>query len=165
MENQDRNEIIKVQLISLHESYGKLTPPIVVQAATPEDHPLHKYFEWDNEKAGYSYRLFQARQIIRSVTIPSKITNGMPERHVFIHTRNEKDLPVYHLTDLIMKEPNLLEMALGEAKGRLCTAVLSLKELEKIAEEAKAPKKQIKKYQKASELSQRAQKELLPIKS
>lgn len=48
---------------------GRLTPPAVVEAARDARHPLHKYFEWDNEIAAEAYRLDQARVLIRSVRI------------------------------------------------------------------------------------------------
>lgn len=48
---------------------GRLTPPAVVEAARNNRHPLHKFFEWDDAVAAESYRLDQARTLIRSVRI------------------------------------------------------------------------------------------------
>ena len=36
---------------------GPLTPPRIVEAATPEDAPLHPPFEWDDGAAAGLYRL------------------------------------------------------------------------------------------------------------
>jgi hypothetical protein len=48
---------------------GRLTPPAVVEAARDQKHPLHRYFEWDDQIAAESYRMDQARVLIRSVRI------------------------------------------------------------------------------------------------
>ena len=61
-------------LDEVREVHGKLTAPIVVAAATPETHPLHNRFEWDDRIAGPKYREVQAREIIRSVKIVRKET-------------------------------------------------------------------------------------------
>jgi len=46
---------------------GMLEPREVVDEARPESSPLHDHFEWDDEKAGESWRRQQARQLIRSI--------------------------------------------------------------------------------------------------
>lgn len=56
-------------LRDIYERQGSLSPELVVQAATPESHPLHKRFEWDDSIAGPLYRLNQAADIIRSVKV------------------------------------------------------------------------------------------------
>jgi hypothetical protein len=48
---------------------GPVTPHLVVEDATPEDSPLHPIFEWDDAVAAKSYRVDQARQLIRSVAV------------------------------------------------------------------------------------------------
>jgi hypothetical protein len=46
-----------------------LTPDAVVEVATDPDHVLHDSFEWDDGAAGHSYRVWQARHLIRGVKI------------------------------------------------------------------------------------------------
>jgi hypothetical protein len=60
---------------------AEFTPGRVVEAATPEDHPLHGMFEWDNDIAGPAYRCAQAAQLIRSVKITLTTENGQIEDH------------------------------------------------------------------------------------
>lgn len=48
---------------------GRLTPPAVVEAARNNRHPLHRHFEWDDKLAAESFRLEQARTLIRSVAL------------------------------------------------------------------------------------------------
>lgn len=47
------------------EHDGLLFPAHVVEAAQPEDSPIHDRFEWDDSEAGIRYRMWQARQLIR----------------------------------------------------------------------------------------------------
>ena len=48
---------------------GDLTPDKVLAAAVPEDSPIHNQFEWDDTRAGHTYRLTQARALIRRVRV------------------------------------------------------------------------------------------------
>ena len=50
-------------------SGGELQPIAVVDAARALDHPLHSHFEWDDSIAAESYRVSQARAIIRIVRV------------------------------------------------------------------------------------------------
>ena len=51
------------------EHDNRLEPEDVVAEARKRNHPLHKHFTWDNDKAAESYRLDQARALIRSIKI------------------------------------------------------------------------------------------------
>lgn len=48
---------------------GSLTPSAVVDAARLPRHVLHPHFEWDDQKAAESWRLDQARILIRCIHI------------------------------------------------------------------------------------------------
>lgn len=61
------------QEIQSLELSGRLTPEMVVRSARAPDSPLHESFEWDNKKAGHSFRLDQARHLIRRVTVEFSI--------------------------------------------------------------------------------------------
>jgi hypothetical protein len=43
---------------------GMYSPKEVVEAAKPKNSPIHRYFEWDKDKAAYLYNLQQARRLI-----------------------------------------------------------------------------------------------------
>ena len=51
--------VSKAALAQLHElvSGGVFGAEAVVEAARPEDAPLHSYFEWDDTEAARRYRL------------------------------------------------------------------------------------------------------------
>ncbi len=49
---------------------GGLAPPRALWLeATPDEHPLHRMFEWDNARAADGYRDDQARRIISSLRV------------------------------------------------------------------------------------------------
>lgn len=51
------------------EHNGRLTPSAVVEAARDFSSIIHDHFEWDDAVAAQSYRLDQARVLIRSVAL------------------------------------------------------------------------------------------------
>jgi len=63
-----KSEAVKRALQAL-ERAGKLTAEDVVGEARKKTSPLHDFFEWDDSKAAESWRLEQARGLIRSVLV------------------------------------------------------------------------------------------------
>lgn len=62
-------EVVAPVLHALERKRGVLTPEAVVREATKKSSPLHGWFEWDDTAAARQYRLEQARDLIRSVTV------------------------------------------------------------------------------------------------
>jgi hypothetical protein len=60
---------LRSELQSIYAQHERLTPALVVEMATPAEHPLHHRFEWDDSVAGVEYRKVQAAELIRSVRI------------------------------------------------------------------------------------------------
>lgn len=57
-------------LEALQQDNGqRITARIVVDAARPDDSPLHPCFEWDDVRAAELHREWQARQLISSVRV------------------------------------------------------------------------------------------------
>lgn len=54
---------------------GKITPQQIVDAARNEDSPLHRFFEWDDDKAAEQYRLDQARTLLRSCQVEVTVSD------------------------------------------------------------------------------------------
>jgi hypothetical protein len=56
---------IREELLFLSQkNEGLLSPQNIVEYAKNQNTLLHSKFEWNDEKAGYEYRLWQARKII-----------------------------------------------------------------------------------------------------
>ena len=60
-------------LEALRDEQGLLRPEAVVEAASHHESVLHGHFEWDDSKAAFSFRIAQARTLIRSERIPIRI--------------------------------------------------------------------------------------------
>lgn len=62
-------KIIYDEVKKIYEQEKKVSPSIVLELAKDPNHPLHNFFEWDNETASNKYRLIQARELINSIII------------------------------------------------------------------------------------------------
>jgi hypothetical protein len=65
----DPNEIGNALSQIAAKNGGELRPHDVVDAAKAKNHPLHRYFEWDDKIAANAYRVDQARALIRIVRV------------------------------------------------------------------------------------------------
>ena len=99
-----------------------LTTDAVLLAAQNPNHVLHHHFEWDNTVGGERYRRWQARKLIRRVTIETPTGQKTP-KYVSIKTgpsRQYEELTVV-VQDQDKYEAALLDMArrLGDLEDRL----------------------------------------------
>lgn len=108
---------LRNELQSIYEQTGFLTAQVVVDAAVPEDSPLHDRFEWDDSIAGPLYRLEQARDLIRSFTVRYRQPNSETEETVrFYHSVREESGQVYRSLDDIKESEFLTKLVLNEAE-------------------------------------------------
>lgn len=130
------------ELQALYNQHGKLTPNLVVEAAQDEDSLLHSYFEWDDEKAGGAYRLWQARQLIRTVRVT--IAKGTQPVHLFVHVPSEdgKGEGEYQTRSVVAKSVDMRRRAINAAKQDVLAAQRNLEEVESLSK-AKKPTRQI----------------------
>lgn len=61
-------DVVRAAIAEL-EHDGCLTPESVVDAAADPESPLHSFFTWDDGEAAKSWRVEQARRLIRSVKV------------------------------------------------------------------------------------------------
>lgn len=95
---------------------GRLTPHDVVVAAENKRHVLHRFFEWDDEKAANSYRLEQAREIVRIVRVEER--PNMPAVRAFVSI-NEGGSTAYRSLGEIQNSRNLQLLVLKAAERDL----------------------------------------------
>lgn len=71
---------------------GVITAGDVVAAAKARRSPLHRHFEWDDDKAAHEYRLVQARALIRSVHVQLTSPDGESRTvRAFVHTATDTE--------------------------------------------------------------------------
>ena len=119
---------------------GKLDDKIVVDEASDPKHPLHRYFEWDDAKAGYEYRRDQARKLIAlKVTVrvvyeaSSKppVPVRVPVRDLINTTRGQGWEPRSEVLNDREKRERFVTSAYAELR-RWCMRYADVKELAKI---------------------------------
>lgn len=62
-------QVIGEHLDGLRAKRGTLTPSHVVEDARKKVSPTHKLFTWEDAEAAKQFRLSQARQLLRSITV------------------------------------------------------------------------------------------------
>lgn len=99
---------------------GKLTPEIVVTASKHRAAPLHRCFEWDDDKASRLYRLQQARQLLGAVQIVEPPEKGItpPPIRAFVHV-TQGGASSYTSTAVAMSDPELRAQVLKDALDEL----------------------------------------------
>lgn len=70
--NNDQAQRYGERLALLEEEHGGVTPDKVLTDAQSKKSPLHEFFQWDNKAAAHSYRLDQARYLLRSINVVVK---------------------------------------------------------------------------------------------
>ena len=102
---------------------GLLRPQAVVDAARPEDSPLHGAFCWDDTEAARLYRLDQAQRLIRRFTIEIEQDGESIDVPAFINVSIDrtggKDDNPYRLTADVVKSEDLLAVAEKDALEQL----------------------------------------------
>ena len=98
-------ETAGAELQRLHET-APLTPDAIVEAAEPEDAPLHPAFEWDDAIAAADHRRQQARGLVRAVVLraePDK-HESLPTVRAFVSVhRPQSDRPLARIYRPIME--------------------------------------------------------------
>jgi hypothetical protein len=109
---------------------GQLSAGAVVEAARPEDAPLHPAFQWDDEAAAEEYRLIQARRVIRALHV---VQPGREPRTVYVHVERPAGEGDYTPLNLIVNTPDRFMVALAEAERSLASAETRVSELKEVA--------------------------------
>jgi hypothetical protein len=101
----------------MDEHGGDAQPQEVVDAARPEEHPLHDRFVWDDAVAGEAYRRVQAADLIRSFRVTYVAGDGR-ERDVraFVVTRSRHDpgRSAYAPVEDVMADPFARQLVLRD---------------------------------------------------
>lgn len=104
---------LREQLQEIYDAHGKLTPALVVEAARPEEHPMHGRFEWNDAVAGEKYREVQARELIKSVRVTYRKDDRTEDLRFFVSVEREGER-AYHPADEIARDEILSEIVLRE---------------------------------------------------
>lgn len=119
---KQRESVIRNELTQLaREHGGELHPKVVVDAARPEDSPLHKSFDWDDSDAAEKWRLQQARQLISAVVTYEKVGKSTVPVRVFVSLTpdREKNGAGYRLANTVMSDAEHRQQMLTDAMAEM----------------------------------------------
>jgi len=101
------------------ENNGTLSPSDVVEKARNRRNPLHEYFEWNDNKAGEGYRIYQARNLINHIVVVIKYDHKQKEHKAFLSVNETpqeiKKNKIYVTIERVLSEPKLRQQILNEA--------------------------------------------------
>lgn len=106
----------------IEAKHGAVTPQILVDESKDDTAVLHKLFEWDDEKAAEKYRLSQAGNIIRNltVTVADIKTNKPVTVRAYVSTQSEHDEKSFYIsTGRAFKVPETREAVIAQALREL----------------------------------------------
>ncbi len=94
---------------------GLLRPCDVVEFAKDEKTALHSRFEWDDQKAGDSHRLWQARQILRIEVVVLENDSKLVRAFVSLKDDRQEQGGGYRLLTEVLSNKDLRAKMLNEA--------------------------------------------------
>lgn len=102
----------------IREQNGGLSDDAIVEAAKPKSHLLHKWFQWDNDKAAMEHRRQQARLLIRSITVTYAEAPETTTRAYEVHTKTRlgaEKRTVYSTNEEVLSDPNARDRLIASA--------------------------------------------------
>lgn len=106
---------LREHLLAIRDERGRLDPTTVVEVATPNDHPLHDRFEWDDAVAAHGYRVTQAHELIRSVRLVYRTAADGEERDVrAFHAVRTEEGYIYESAEMVARDPFLTKLLLAD---------------------------------------------------
>ncbi len=89
----EREAIRRALLAIVERNNGVLNPAHVLEAARDEEHVLHRFFEWDDAKAGDAYRLAQVGALVRRLRLTIIRPATAPREVAISTTRSYQSRP------------------------------------------------------------------------
>jgi len=108
----------------------------VVNAARNKRSVLHPYFDWDDSEAGESWRLHQARNLLRVVVMYEPIDEKRSvECRVFVSltTDRDNDGGGYRVTHTVLSDPEQRRQLLCDARSEMKRFIAKYQKLDELA--------------------------------
>ena len=136
------NSPIVAELQHISKSHGgMLKAEHVVNFAKKKTTHLHAQFEWDNGEAARQYRLFQARQVIRTSVIVMRETGKKIHAFVSLEDDRAQKGGGYRPIVDVLSDQDLRDRLLRQAMVELKSLERKYKDLEELSEVFEAVRK------------------------
>ena len=111
-------EVAYYELESIRTKRGKLTDTCVLEEARNESHPLHNWFNWDDDVAAEEYRRLQAQNLIRSLVVVYVESPKTPVRAYQVLKKEptkSESRTVYSTTEEVLSSPEGRDKLIADA--------------------------------------------------
>lgn len=115
---KNKLEKLKRVLDQIEKQEGMITPQSVVERARNENSPIHDMFDWNDTSAAEKYRIWQARQYIKDITVEIV---GQPSQGFFNVMVSVEDVKTqgYFSTEKVLSDEVMKKAVLKEALSKL----------------------------------------------
>ena len=136
--------IVERVLGEIVKTDGKITPQALISIAMHEEHPLHKYFEWDDTVAAERYRIGQATSMIIATKFVCMLKEKNGKNNVVDSAQSvRKFLPTFKGEGFkgrseVLENEDTRRALIERKKGVLrswCASVIDIEELSEIREQ------------------------------
>lgn len=135
--------------ISIHGRVYRVVSESVVDAARPDESPLHPCFEWDDVRAAELFREDQARHVISSVRVVQRSDDPRKEARVMhafvslIEQVGDEEQRAYVPMARVFADSELLKQAIERAAAELRAFEDRYREFDAIARAVKVARESI----------------------
>lgn len=124
---------VRDSLLAILERDGEITVSAVLAEAKNENSPLHREFEWNQEKAAQRYLEIQARNLIKRVNVSIERDE---EKLVHVPSVTYRSEGAYRPVGAVIQSMSEFERAMSQATGKLKAAHRDVELLERMAAKA-----------------------------
>ena len=105
---------------------GKLTPDEVLKEAKKPRSLLHRYFTWDDTKAGTEWRRQQARMLIRGVVETVEVKGVRATQKCFYNVTSESGDRMYVTVQTATSSRTYAQQLVTESRNKLASLLRTL---------------------------------------
>ena len=105
-------------VLSTESRDGGVSPKSLVDYARSKNSPLHAHFEWDDKKAGERFRVWEARMLLRRMTIEVADVETREYENLTIEVNDKKETAYYSISK-ILSDDDLKKRVLKQALAQL----------------------------------------------
>ena len=120
------------------------TPLDILAAARPKTSPLHEFFTWSNDEAAGRYRIIEARNLARAISVTYVFTNAPEQKHerAFVSLARRHGVQEEYQTSIkVFSNPDLLKQLLDRALQEVDAWSARYDHLQELADVFKAIKR------------------------
>ncbi len=129
-------DVVVTEFERINDEMGGVTPQVVLDAARPDDAPLHPVFMWDDSQAAERYRLWQARDLVRAVHVIGDDGEDRGSAFIRVTVNDDDGGSVYKPMSEVVNDESLFKSALSGLHAKLSGAKQAIVYLEQEAKRA-----------------------------